>query len=160
VKRIFALALVGLLSISSLAEEEGLGVQPTEPESVQLNRSSAELNCSGEFTKIEDKENKAGGDFCITKNVQKRQFQFVAKANCKKQDHDGKQAHLCSRKQWFLACKTKGKELIMSNENSGKIEWVADLYDGFGEVMGYSGCDSFYSSIFVANSYGSRCCFR
>ncbi len=153
-KTILAMALVGLLSISSLAEEAGLGVQPTEPKSVQPNPSSAELNCSGEFTKIEDKKNKAGGDFCITKNVQIRRFQFLAKANC-----DGKQAHLCSRKQWFLACKTKGKELMMSNENSGEIEWVADLYDSDGGVMGYSGCDSFGSS-YVYSSSGWRCCFR
>ncbi|MCB0378135.1 MAG: hypothetical protein KDD33_06560, partial [Bdellovibrionales bacterium] len=39
------------------------------------------------------------------------------------------------------------------------IEWVADLNNNNGQVMGNSGCNSFNNNN-VNNSNASRCCFR
>ena len=84
-KTIFALALVGLLSITSLAEARSVN-KSTKPERAQRSPSSAELNCSGKFTKIEDKENKVGGDFCISKKVENKRYRNSAESNCQKQE--------------------------------------------------------------------------
>jgi hypothetical protein len=149
-KIILAMALVGLLSISSLANQEPkLLINEVLP--------TSESNCPDEYKFIEGNSKIRG--FCITKSVQTKMRLSLAKENCKEQVHDGREAFLCRFNEWKLACEKYGEELIMSQKNSGKLEWVADLYNDKEEVMGYSGCDSITSSA-VNTSYVSRCCYR
>jgi hypothetical protein len=42
---------------------------------------------------------------------------------------------------------------------TGHWEWVADLNNSNGQLMGSGGCDSFNNTA-VGSSNGSRCCFR
>jgi hypothetical protein len=152
-KRIFALALVSLLSISSLANQEP---------KLLINKflPTSESNCPAEYVFIEGNSEMRG--FCITKSVQTPMRLSLAKENCKEQVHDGKKAYLCGSEEWFLACKKNGEELIMLQKNSGKLEWVDDRNEfsfGFGQVMGFSRCDKFIDDYFSL-SIGSRCCFR
>ncbi len=52
------------------------------------------------------------------------------------------------------------KESYRVTQNmTGNWEWVADLYNGNGQIMGSTGCDSFYGAN-VSLDDGSRCCFR
>jgi hypothetical protein len=156
-KRIFAMALVGLLSISSLAEEENLNPYIDPYMIIEVEKP-----CPAGFTKIEDKENKAGGGFCITSSSQKSESRVTPKQNCAKHVYYGTKAFLCSSEQWSLACKNNGEELKMKNK-SGSVE--QELVDGFiddWQIKVSSDCDTFVKGRFKiwTDDYGSRCCFR
>jgi hypothetical protein len=160
-KTILAMALVGLLSISSLAEEAGLGVPPTEPdepESVQPYPSFAELKCHDKYTKI---EYEAGGDFCIQNRASKNWFFDNALDSCKSEVRDNKITHLCSQEEWTLACKQVGSELKMSKENGGEPEWVQNNNKPL--VKGIYGCESITNRNLIDDKNKSknsfRCCY-
>jgi hypothetical protein len=152
-KRIFALALVGLLSISSLASTDA-------PDISEGLLPPDKISCPAEYEFIEGNSKIKG--FCITKSVQKPMRLSDAKENCNEQIHNGRKAFLCGFKEWKLACENNGKELKMSKEYDGSTEFVANLYFFVGQVMGPWGCDSSRSSdsANVRDSNGSRCCFR
>jgi hypothetical protein len=162
-KRIFALAIVGVLSITSLAEARSVNKSP-KPERVQRSPSSARLTCPDKFVKIEDAEKWTGflGDFCITEKVQDKQSEDQGEANCKKIVHSNRKAFGCNYREWVFACRqNKDKKLKMGEGNGGSEEWVFDPYghDGAG-VLGKWGCngDPYFPDWGV--SYGYRCCYR
>ena len=157
-KRFFSLALVGLLSISSLAEAKQDTQASAKSKTVQRGPSSAELNCPTDFVKITGSKNVS--DFCISQKVEDKSTWNVAKSNCEGKEFsevNGGKASLCIRDEWILACNKNLPNLGFGSEK----EWVANLYFDDGKNPSGSGCESFLSHFggFGA-SYGSRCCFR
>jgi hypothetical protein len=92
--------------------------------------------------------------YCISTNEETSGSWLSAVTNC---SNKNPAARLCSASEWAHAC-VKASTYGISGM-TGNWEWVADLYNGYGEVMGGSGCDSFNATS-VTYSLGSRCCFR
>jgi len=151
-KTILAMALVGLLSISSLANQD--------PPDLSNELLPPDISCPAEYEII--KGNSKIKDFCITKSVQTKMRHSLAIENCKKHVHDGT-AFLCGSDEWFLACKKNGKQLKMGKDHDRDaaewIEWVSDNGRNFSQVMDNSDCNSF-SIIDIGGLFGSRCCYR
>jgi hypothetical protein len=168
-KRIFALALVSLLSISSLANQD-------PPDLSNELLPPDKISCPAEFTEIYDKKHTAGGDFCISNTVQKDGTQFMGVENCEKQVHDDRKAWLCDFEKWTLACKQAGKRLKMGKANGGSIEWTYSNYIGTVTQQAVRAWDCDLSRIDRTNPnaprvynndyantnvyHGSRCCLR
>jgi len=143
---ILAMALVGLLSISSLAEARSVNKTP-KPERAQRSPSSDELTCPEDFVKIKGAY-RGPTDFCISKKVEGEKTWRAARSNCKDKKNIGREQFLCTRDQWELACKQQKKELLMPDYGR---EWVSlggnyDFIDNeTGQFMGGNlDCDSFF----------------
>jgi hypothetical protein len=157
-KTMLALALVGVLSISSLAEAKKQNPQDkAKIKTVQRGPSSAELNCSEGYVKITGQGDT--NDFCISEKVEDIKTWLYARSNCHKKIINGRQAHLCDSHERTLACKQNdGLKMDGTQETQ---EWVSDEHTNNGKVIGKS-CDlksTFYYN-HIGNSYHSRCCYR
>jgi hypothetical protein len=156
-KTMLALALVGLLSISSLAEAKKQNPQDkAKIKTVQRGPSSAELNCPRGFVKITGSETIK--DFCISKKVEDDRRWEDALSNCEGKKFNNRKARLCNKQEWSLACNQKKSDLGME---TGKYdEWVAGYKIAVGEVLDVVSCNRFTSAGGTwESSFGSRCCF-
>lgn len=90
--------------------------------------------------------------FCISTNEEASATWLNATTAC--YNKTPTKARLCSASEWAMACVSG-----LPTNMTGNWEWVADLYTINGQIMGYSGCDSFSNNT-VSFNYGSRCCFR
>jgi hypothetical protein len=130
--------VVGIASLDAFAQSE---LEPVN------GRSS----CPDNFTLVGTPGSTEA--FCISSRREENQTWLDAVSTCR-----GKtpKARLCSASEWVAAC-VDGAE--GPNNMKGHWEWVADLYDDHGQVMGNPGCDSFYAYRLISTG-GFRCCFR
>jgi hypothetical protein len=91
--------------------------------------------------------------YCISSSKEGNLTWLDAVVACRKKTP---KARLCSASEWVAAC-VDGAE--GPNNMKGHWEWVADLYDDHGQVMGNPGCDSFYAYRLFSTG-GFRCCFQ
>ena len=96
--------------------------------------------------------------FCISSTQEASGTWLAATTACYNKSPS---ARLCSVGEWAMACVAG---VSGPNNMTGHWEWVSVVsgYSGTGgggEVMGFSGCDTF-DIISVSNSNGARCCFR
>jgi hypothetical protein len=160
-KTMLALALVGLLSISSLAEAKNDTKASAKSKTVQRGPSSAELNCPAGFVKITGQGNT--NDFCISETVQNDKKWEEAISHCINmkfsKEFKGGKASLCKLDEWKLACEQNRSNLGMA----GAREWV-NFKDSDGDVgaMGMDSrrCDSLSIHPPSPFLFDSRCCFR
>jgi hypothetical protein len=157
-KKMLALALVGLLSISSLAEAKKDTQASAKSKTVQRGPSSAELNCIDGFVNI--KGSGAIKDFCISEKVEEKTNLGRARSNCEgkaSNNSNNREVHLCTIREWKLACEQKKPVLGMGQD----FEWVADLdYFDIPIVMGNERCDNISKDSNVFRPRGSRCCYN
>ncbi|MFN8943869.1 MAG: hypothetical protein ACK5WZ_04500 [Pseudobdellovibrionaceae bacterium] len=154
-KTMLALALVGLISIISLAEAKKQNPKDiAKIKTVQRDPSSAKLNCPDEFVKIEGSK-EVGGDFCISKkkveDLNTSSWQD-ARSKCEDKSETYREVFLCTIQHWSLACNQKKSDLGMDEEK----EWVLDPFKGGGKVIGTQGCNTLVNS--NGGSLSSRCC--
>ena len=137
-KTMLALALVGLLSITSLAEEkkfeeqEGSSIKPlTKDEPDELSQKS----CPSGFKRIEDKDT---GNFCISDLENYRSFDD-ANSHCQSlKGLNRTQGELCSNLQLVSAC-SKKENFVRSPAKV--LMHTLDLGSKFFLIMGGAGCD-------------------
>jgi len=134
-KTMLALALVGLLSISSLAEAQKQ--KKVQPNPVVFYDEYDELDCPKNFVKIDGSG--VVDDFCISERDESILNTVSAESNCERKifnesgEFNDTKAHLCDEQERILACRQ------------------GVLGDNF-----FLSCNS--SNVNRRN--GSRCCFR
>lgn len=115
-----------------------------------VSQAAGRTSCPPGFTLIGTSG--SADAFCISTNEEASATWLNATTAC--YNKTPTKARLCSAGEWAMAC-VSGLPTGMT----GNWEWVADLYGTYGQIMGFSGCDSFdYNTV---SNYGvSRCCFR
>jgi hypothetical protein len=167
-KTMLALALVGLLSITSLAEEkkfeEQEGSEPlpqaTKRPSVQpLTKDEpdelSQKSCPSGFKRIEDKDT---GNFCISEGLLSNYSYANAIQTCNRMEKYSK-GDLCSNSQLVSAC-SKKENFVRNIDKIGM--WTFGKRREFLLEIGGTGCETKQISIdpLDMNIQRYRCCIK
>ncbi len=159
-KTMLALALVGFLSITSLAQEDGLvdhNQLPSKPKIVpplvkdDTTGEFSQKSCPSGSVKIEDNDT---GDFCISKDLEDKKGYDDAVNHCQtKVFPENRKFNLCSKGQLVSACSKK--ENFVRNPARTSMYMLGR---GYYSWMGGAGCDVKDSDLIMKSQF--RCCIQ